>query len=91
MEILGLVENMSGLKCPYCGKIIPLFKTRGGEIMAEKENIRLLATLPFEMGKHNPYIAPSQGLAHFEYLQNQQVEGLCFVQFQAQIANMCTA
>ena len=49
MEILGIVENMSGLKCPYCGKIIPLFKTRGGEIMAEKENLRLLATLPFEM------------------------------------------
>jgi len=49
MEILGLVENMSGLKCPYCGEIIPLFKTRGGEIMAEKENLRLLATLPFEM------------------------------------------
>ncbi len=49
MEILGIVENMSGLKCPYCGRIIPLFKTRGGEIMAEKENLRLLATLPFEM------------------------------------------
>jgi len=25
MEILGLVENMSGLKCPYCGKIIEVF------------------------------------------------------------------
>jgi Mrp family chromosome partitioning ATPase len=49
MEILGLVENMSGLKCPYCGEIIPLFKTRGGEIMAKKENLRLLATLPFEL------------------------------------------
>ena len=49
MEILGLVENMSGLKCPYCGQIIDLFKTQGGEIMANKENLRLLATLPFEM------------------------------------------
>lgn len=48
MEILGLVENMSGLRCPYCGKTIDLFKTRGGSAMAEKENLRLLATLPFE-------------------------------------------
>ena len=48
MEILGMVENMSGLKCPYCGKIIDLFKTRGGVVTAEKENLRLLATLPFE-------------------------------------------
>ena len=48
MEILGLVENMSGLRCPYCGKIIDLFKTRGGSETAKKENLRLLATLPFE-------------------------------------------
>jgi Mrp family chromosome partitioning ATPase len=49
MEILGLVENMSGLKCPYCGKIIDVFKTRGGKATALKENLRLLATLPFEL------------------------------------------
>lgn len=48
MEILGIVENMSGLKCPYCGKIIDLFKTQGGIVTAKKENLRLLATLPFE-------------------------------------------
>jgi len=30
MEILGLVENMSGLQCPYCEKIIDVFKTHGG-------------------------------------------------------------
>jgi len=48
MRILGLVENMSGLKCPYCGKVIDLFKSRGGEVTAKKENLRLLATLPFE-------------------------------------------
>jgi len=48
MDILGIVENMSGLRCPYCGKIIDLFKTRGGFDTAKKENLRLLATLPFE-------------------------------------------
>ena len=49
MEILGLVENMSGLKCPYCGEIIDVFKTRGGEATARRENLRLLATLPLEI------------------------------------------
>jgi len=49
MEILGMVENMSGLKCPYCGKIIDVFKTRGGQETAIKENLRLLATLPLEL------------------------------------------
>lgn len=49
MEILGLVENMSGLQCPYCGKIIDVFKTHGGMLTAKKENLRLLATLPLEL------------------------------------------
>ena len=48
-EILGLVENMSGLKCPYCGEIIDVFKTFGGRETAIKENLRLLATLPLEL------------------------------------------
>jgi Mrp family chromosome partitioning ATPase len=48
MEILGLVENMSGIKCPYCGNIIDLFKTKGGMMMAQKEKLKLLATFPFE-------------------------------------------
>jgi Mrp family chromosome partitioning ATPase len=49
MDILGLVENMSGLKCPYCGKIIEVFKTQGGELTAQKEGLRLLAKLPLEL------------------------------------------
>ena len=48
MEIMGLVENMSGLKCPYCGETINVFKTRGGKATARRENLRLLATLPLE-------------------------------------------
>jgi len=49
MEILGLVENMSGLKCPHCGEIIEVFKTQGGEVTAQKESLRLLAKLPLEL------------------------------------------
>ena len=49
MEILGLVENMSGLKCPHCGKTIDVFKAQGGRETARKEDLRLLATLPLEL------------------------------------------
>lgn len=48
MEILGLVENMSGLTCPHCGKMIDIFKTKGGMLTAKKEGLRLLGTLPLE-------------------------------------------
>lgn len=48
MEILGLVENMSGLKCPHCGKMIDLFKTKGGMLTAKAEGLRFLGSLPLE-------------------------------------------
>jgi len=48
MDILGLVENMSGLTCPHCGKMIELFKSKGGMLTAKKEGLRFLASLPIE-------------------------------------------
>jgi len=48
MFILGLVENMSGFLCPHCGEKIELFKAHGGELIATKENLALLASLPIE-------------------------------------------
>jgi len=48
MNIIGLVENMSGLTCPYCGKTIDLFKTNGGMITAKKAGLTLLGSLPLE-------------------------------------------
>jgi ATP-binding protein involved in chromosome partitioning len=48
MDILGIVENMSGFVCPHCGKKIDLFGTRGGLVTAQKENLRLLGSLPLD-------------------------------------------
>lgn len=48
MEILGLVENMSGLRCPHCGAMIDLFKSQGGVLTAKRENLRLLGRLPLD-------------------------------------------
>ena len=48
MRILGLVENMSGMLCPHCGKEIDLFGARGGELLSKSENLVLLGKLPLE-------------------------------------------
>lgn len=48
MEMLGLVENMNGLKCPHCGELIDLFMSDGGQRTADKAGIKLLSSLPIE-------------------------------------------
>jgi len=48
MPILGLVENMSGLICPHCGKEVPLFSKGGGLKTAARMNVFLLGSLPFD-------------------------------------------
>jgi ATP-binding protein involved in chromosome partitioning len=49
MPILGLVENMSGLICPHCGKEIQLFSEGGGQKTADLMKVPLLASLPFDL------------------------------------------
>jgi Mrp family chromosome partitioning ATPase/predicted Fe-Mo cluster-binding NifX family protein len=68
MEILGLVENMSGLACPHCGKTIELFKTKGGMLTAKKENVRLLGTLPIE-----PQIVQMGDAGNMGVLEDEQL------------------
>lgn len=48
MKILGIVENMSGMLCPHCGKEINLFGIQGGEMLARKENLAFLGRLPLD-------------------------------------------
>lgn len=47
-EILGLVENMSGLVCPHCAGTIDLFTKGGGEATAQKEGIAFLGAIPID-------------------------------------------
>lgn len=49
MPVLGLVENMSGLLCPHCGKEIHLFGTDGGRRTAERMHVHFLGSLPFDL------------------------------------------
>jgi Mrp family chromosome partitioning ATPase len=48
MKIFGLVENMSGFKCPHCGKMVDLFGMGGGEKTAEIAEIPFLGKIPFD-------------------------------------------
>jgi ATP-binding protein involved in chromosome partitioning len=48
LNILGLVENMSGYSCPHCGESIPLFKTGGAAKTAQAAKVPFLGALPFD-------------------------------------------
>ena len=48
LPIIGLIENMSGLNCPHCGKKINLFKKGGGKKAAIEFNINFLGTIPLD-------------------------------------------
>jgi len=46
--VLGLIENMSGLICPHCGKLIDVFKSGSGEKTAQELGIEFLGKIPME-------------------------------------------
>ncbi len=46
VPVLGIVENMSYLLCPHCGKPTPLFGSGGGARLAEELNLPLLGEIP---------------------------------------------
>jgi len=47
-KVLGIIENMSGFKCPHCGKHIDLYPPGGAKKAAKDFNIELLGQVPFE-------------------------------------------
>ncbi len=47
-NILGVVENMSGLICPHCAQEIALFKKGGGRKLAEKYGLTFLGEVPLD-------------------------------------------
>ena len=48
LPVLGIVENMSGLICPHCGKEIDLFKIGGGEKAAHEMGVPFLGRVPID-------------------------------------------
>jgi ATP-binding protein involved in chromosome partitioning len=48
IPVLGIIENMSGMACPHCGKEIDLFGTGGGKRAAEELNVPYLGSIPLD-------------------------------------------
>ena len=49
VPILGFVENMSSVKCPDCGKVIPLFGDgKALDKASEELGVPVLARLPMD-------------------------------------------
>ena len=51
--VLGIVENLSGFHCPQCGTVHDIFKSGGGERLAEATGVPFLGCIPIdaEVGK----------------------------------------
>jgi len=48
LKVLGIIENMSGLACPHCGRQIDLFKVGGGELAAADLGVPFLGRIPID-------------------------------------------
>lgn len=48
MNILGVVENMSGLKCPHCGEKIAVFSEGGGKRMSGAMDVPFIGEIPID-------------------------------------------
>jgi len=48
MEVFGILENMSGLTCPHCNKMIELFGSGGGEKTAKQFDLNFLGRIPID-------------------------------------------
>jgi len=66
VPIVGVVENMSYLICPDCGKEIPLFGPGRTQAAAEAHGLRLLARMPID-----PALAQLTDEGHIEDFQGQ--------------------
>jgi ATP-binding protein involved in chromosome partitioning len=47
-RVLGIVENMSGLKCPHCSEPIDVFGSGGGEALAREMKLPFLGRVPLD-------------------------------------------
>jgi len=48
LPVLGVVENMSGFACPKCGEVTPIFRSGGGQQIAETMRVPFLGAIPVD-------------------------------------------
>ena len=48
INVIGVVENMSGFVCPNCSECTDVFSSGGGKVMAQEFGVRFLAAVPID-------------------------------------------
>jgi Mrp family chromosome partitioning ATPase len=48
LPVIGIIENMSGYACPHCGKSVDIFKSGGGEKLAQEMGVPFLGRIPLD-------------------------------------------
>ncbi len=48
MQVVGMVENMSGFVCPHCSETVEIFKSGGGEKTAKDFGLNFLGKVPVD-------------------------------------------
>lgn len=48
VDIVGVVENMSGFVCPHCNETVDIFKSGGGEQVAREFDLPFLGRVPMD-------------------------------------------
>ncbi|AAB85665.1 nucleotide-binding protein (putative ATPase) [Methanothermobacter thermautotrophicus str. Delta H] len=69
IPVLGIIENMSYLQCPECGKKVFLFGKDGGKYLADKFDLQFLGEIPFETG-----ISGDNESSASSYINNEMVK-----------------
>ncbi len=70
VPIVGIVENMSYLVCPDCGKEIPLFGPGKTEAAAKSHGLKLLARMPLD-----PHLSELADQGQLESIETTYLEG----------------
>ena len=70
-KVLGLVENMSYVACPDCGKKIYLFGEGKTEVAAARHGLPLLAQMPID-----PALAALVDEGHIELFDGKWLDGV---------------
>ena len=71
MPILGIVENMSYVKCPHCGEEIKVFGESHIEEIAAKKGLRVIGRVPI-----NPALAKAADEGTVEYADTSFLDGI---------------
>lgn len=48
INVIGVVENMSGFVCPSCSECTNVFSSGGGEVMAQEFGVKFLGSVPID-------------------------------------------